>query len=154
MIISTWEWRAFDGLSIGGLYAVLRLRSEVFVVEQRCIYPDIDGLDEHALHLMAWQGEALHAYARILPPGLKGPRPLIGRVIVAPAVRGIGLGHELVRRAVAQCNAVWPEQAIGLFAQSRLQGLYARAGFVAVGEELIEDGIPHVEMHRPSGERS
>jgi ElaA protein len=146
-----WAWREFNALDTPALYAALRLRNEVFVVEQQCIYQDVDGLDDRCLHLLGWQGADLHAYARLLPPGLKGPRPLIGRVIVAPAARGTGLGHELVARAVAQCEALWPGQGIGLFAQSHLQGLYGRAGFVAVGEELIEDGIPHFEMHRPPG---
>ena len=95
-----WHCLPFAELGVQRLYDALALRSEVFVVEQQCMYQDVDGLDDRCLHLLGWQGEALHAYARLLPPGLKGPRPVIGRVIVAPAARGAGLGHELVERAV------------------------------------------------------
>ncbi len=146
-----WVCSAFDDLTPAQLYAILQLRAEVFVIEQQCVYLDPDGLDQQALHLGAWQGERLIAYARLLAPGVKAPSPVISRVITAPAARGEGLGHRLNQQAVAHVGAHWPKLGITLFAQAHLQAFYARAGFIGVGEEFIEDGIPHREMHRPTG---
>lgn len=143
-----WLCLPFAGLTTAQLYALLRLRSEVFVLEQACVFLDADGLDLDAWHLMAWDGDRLLAYARLLAPGVKADAPVIGRVITAAAARGTGLGHGLAAQAVRHCEGLWPGQGITLFAQSQLQTFYARAGFVAVGEDFIEDGIPHREMHR------
>ena len=143
-----WQCSDFDALTPRQLYELLRLRAEVFIVEQACVFQDIDGLDPGAHHLLAWEGEQLRACARLLAPGVKAPAPVISRVITAPAARGTGLGHELAAQAVAHCERLWPGQGITLFAQAHLQGYYGRAGFVGVGEEFIEDGIPHREMHR------
>jgi ElaA protein len=147
-----WQLQPFEALSITDLHAMLRLRSEVFVVEQQCLFPDIDGLDPACLHLSAWRGEHLLAYARLMPPGLKAPAPVIGRVVTAPEARGIGLGHQLNRQAVQACLQRWPGQGITLFAQAHLQDFYGRAGFVGLGEPFDEDGILHREMHRPPGD--
>lgn len=144
----TWHCLSFAELSTHQLYELLRLRSDVFVVEQACVFPDVDGLDFAAQHLMAWEGEQLLAYARLLAPGVKAAAPVISRVVIAPAARGHGLGHELAAQAIAHCERLWPGQGITLFAQSHLQRYYGRAGFVGVGDEFIEDGIPHREMHR------
>lgn len=144
-----WLCLPFDHLLPRQLYAILRLRSEVFVVEQACAFQDIDGLDVEAQHLTAWDaGQHLLAYARLLGPGVKAAQPVISRVITAPVVRGSGLGHELAGQAVAHCQRLWPAQGITLFAQAHLQAYYARAGFAGVGEVFDEDGIPHREMHR------
>ena len=143
-----WLCVPFAQLAPLPLYEILRLRSEVFVVEQACVFQDIDGLDVDAQHVMGWEGPQLRAYARLLAPGVKAPVPVISRVITAPAARGTGLGHTLVAQAVAHVERLWPGQGITLFAQAHLQRYYGRAGFVGVGDEFIEDGIPHREMHR------
>lgn len=143
-----WLCLPFAELGSERLHTVLRHRVEVFVVEQRCAYPEIDGLDPAAWHLMAWDGDALQAYARLLPPGLKAPSPVIGRVLTTAATRGTGLGHALLAQAVQACEQRWPGAGITLFAQAHLQHFYARAGFVGVGAIFDEDGIPHREMHK------
>lgn len=143
-----WCCEAFAELGVARLYALLRLRAEVFVVEQRCFYVDADGLDPQCLHLSAWHDDAALAYARLVPPGLKAERPCIGRVLTAPSARGTGLGHELARRAVQACEAQWPGQGITLYAQAHLRGYYERHGFQAVGDVFDEDGIPHLRMDK------
>ena len=123
-------------------------RQQVFGIEQQCIYLDADGYDEPAFHLAAWapSDRMPRAYARLVDPGLKYPEPSMGRVITTAAARGTGLGRELVRRAVAHAAEAFPGQGIRISAQTRLVGFYAEAGFVALGEPYLEDGIPHTEM--------
>ncbi|MCF7221492.1 GNAT family N-acetyltransferase [Marilutibacter chinensis] len=152
-----WIATRFDALTTSRLYKLLRLRSEVFVVEQACVYLDIDGKDRHpdAWHLL---GEApdgtLAAYLRLLPAGLghgvdRFAEPSIGRVVTAPAWRGRRLGDPLMREGVALAGRVWPGAPVRLGAQAHLQHFYARHGFEVASEEYLEDGIPHVEMLRP-----
>lgn len=143
-----WRSESFAELGVDRLYALLRLRAEVFVVEQRCFYVDADGLDPQCLHLSAWAGDTPVAYARLVPPGLKAQAPCIGRVLTAPAARGSGLGHLLARQAVQACEAAWPGQGITLYAQAHLRGFYERHGFHAVGDVFDEDGIPHLRMDK------
>lgn len=142
----------FAQLSAAQVYAMLQLRNAVFIVEQQCAYADIDGCDVHpdAHHLLYCSADgALMAYARLLPAGLTYAQPAIGRVIVAPAQRGQGLAHELMRDAIACCQQIWPAQcAIALGAQHHLQPFYAQHGFVAVGDVYLEDGIAHIDMQR------
>jgi ElaA protein len=145
-----WRWRRFDDLSVRELQHIYAARQRVFAIEQQCIYLDVDGCDESAWHLAAWspsQREPL-AYARVLDPGVKYEEASIGRVITIGAGRGIGLGRELVARAIAAAEEVWPRCAIRISAQSRLERFYADFGFVAVGEPYDEDGIDHTEMLR------
>ena len=127
-------------------------RQQVFVVEQNCVYLDADEVDEASWHLAAWRaGDALPlAYARIVAPGVKYAEASIGRVITSAAARGTGLGRELVRRAVEQAEAIFPGCGIRISAQAHLVRFYAAFGFAPVGEEYLEDGIPHVEMLRPA----
>ncbi|MBB5203696.1 ElaA protein [Inhella inkyongensis] len=141
-----WDCQAFASLSGAQVYEILRLRSEVFVVEQQCIFQDPDGADDRAWHLGAWQAGGLMAYARLLGPGIKAARPSFGRVITAPAARGQGLGHELVRRALSECERHWPGQGVTIFAQAHLQNYYGAHGFVPVGAPFMEDDILHMEM--------
>ena len=143
-----WICKPHTELTPAELYAILRLRSEVFVVEQNCVFLDMDGKDLQGQteHLMAWQDGALLAYCRLLEPALNDGQAIIGRVITASAARGTGLGHELMRRAKAEVARVWPGQPVYLGAQARLKAYYAGHGFVPVTEEYIEDGIPHVGM--------
>jgi ElaA protein len=134
----------FSELSLHALYAILALRSEVFVVEQDCPYQDHDGKDAESLHLWyaSAQGDLL-AYARLLPPGLSYPEAGIGRVVTAPSVRRTGLGKELMRVAIEKTCNHWPGEDIVIMAQCYLLDFYSRLGFVTEREEFLEDGIPH-----------
>lgn len=143
-----WRWCDFDSLSVHELQAIYRGRLEVFALEQRCIYQDVDGADSASFHLAAWaEGHPVPlAYARVVHPGVKYAEPSIGRVITTTAARGTGLGRELVARAIAHCREAFPGQGIRISAQTRLERFYAGFGFVAQGEPYMEDGIPHTEM--------
>jgi ElaA protein len=124
----------------------------VFSIEQDCVYLDADEADEQSYHLAAWSpahAEPL-AYARLVDPGVKYAEPSMGRVITAAAARGTGLGRELVKRVLALSDEVFAGQGIRISAQSRLQRFYNEVGFVAVGKDYMEDGIPHIEMLRRS----
>lgn len=148
-----WRWLRFDQLSVHDLHALLRLRQDVFVVEQACLYPDIDGLDPQCLHGLGQSADGmLAAYARVVPPGLKFDEPAIGRVIVAPAWRGRSLGGVLMREAIAATRHAYPGAAIRISAQAHLQGFYRSLGFETVSDPYDEDGIAHVDMlNHPTG---
>ena len=145
-----WVCKHHSDLGLEQLYAILKLRSEVFVVEQRCAYLDPDGqdLDGDTCHLMGWDGDQLVAYLRLLDPESQGGDVVIGRVLTAPAGRGKGLGHEMMEQALKQAEKRWPEVPIYLSAQAHLQGYYGKYGFVVAGEEYLEDDIPHIGMRR------
>ena len=145
-----WVCKHHSDLSKEQLYAILKLRADVFVVEQNCAYPDVDGLDLEGdtCHLMAWQGDHLVAYLRLLDPHSQNSDVVIGRVIIAPQARGQGLGHTLMEQALKQAEKHWPGTSISLSAQAHLQGYYSRYGFNPVGEVYVEDGIPHISMRR------
>ncbi|RZJ08010.1 MAG: GNAT family N-acetyltransferase [Rubrivivax sp.] len=147
----TWACVPFAELHPQQLYDALALRSEVFVVEQACVFHDMDGIDVHGWHLLGRDGDGrLAAYARLLPPGVKAPEVVIGRVITAPFARGSGMGHVLMREAGARCTALWPGLPITLHAQARLEAFYQVHGYATVSEPYIEDGIPHIEMRKES----
>ncbi|HET7527650.1 MAG TPA: GNAT family N-acetyltransferase, partial [Burkholderiaceae bacterium] len=123
-----WTWRRFDDLGVDGVYDMLALRCRVFIVEQ-VPYLDPDGADRRAWHLLGRdEAGALQAYLRLLDPGVKFAEPSIGRVAVEAAQRGLGIGHDLMRRALAQCAAQWPQRAIRISAQAHLQAFYRRHG--------------------------
>ncbi|WP_434766977.1 GNAT family N-acetyltransferase [Pseudomonas triticicola] len=145
-----WICKHHSDLGKEQLYALLKLRSEVFVVEQKCAYPDLDGqdLEGDTYHLMGWEEDQLMAYLRLLDPESQGGDVVIGRVITAPAGRGKGLGHAMMEQALKQAQKHWPQVPIYLSAQAHLQGYYGKYGFVAVGEEYLEDDIPHIGMRR------
>ncbi|MBX2979640.1 MAG: GNAT family N-acetyltransferase [Flavobacteriales bacterium] len=146
-----WRTKPFDALSVHELHDLLRLRSDVFVVEQQCVYPDLDGLDQEALHLLGTdEGGALIAYARILPPHGDG-HPHIGRVVVHPAQRGRGLAHALMREAMTVAEQAHPGLTVCLSAQSHLEGFYNKHGFQRMGLDYDLDGIPHVDMIHTAG---
>ncbi len=146
--IPVWRLMSFEDLRVGELYEALRLRSEVFVVEQQCVYQDVDGADREAMHLLGVQGGELKAYARCFAAGAKFPEASIGRVAVRKSARGTGMGHALMEQAVAAISQVWGPQAIRIGAQAHLQDFYAQHGFKDVGVFYLEDGIPHLEMLR------
>jgi ElaA protein len=140
----SWTYKSFDELSVHELYAAMRLRSEVFVVEQNCVYLDPDGYDDRAMHLLGYRDGELVAYARIFGPGIKYAEASIGRVITSAAVRGTGAGQELMREAIARCEP----GPIRIGAQQYLERFYGAFGFVRVSEPYDEDGIMHIEMVR------
>ncbi|SIR53215.1 ElaA protein [Pseudomonas sp. B10] len=148
----TIEWICKHHRDLGKeqLYALLKLRSDVFVVEQKCAYPDLDGqdLEGDTHHLMGWEDDQLMAYLRLLDPESQGGDVVIGRVVTAPAGRGKGLGHAMMEQALKQAEKHWPQVPIYLSAQAHLQGYYGKYGFVVVGEEYLEDDIPHIGMRR------
>lgn len=143
-----WQACPFDALGPGQLHDILQLRSAVFVVEQRCLFQDIDGLDPRAWHLGAWRDGRLLASARCFAAGVSFAEASIGRVVTAPQARGGGLGHALVRRAIALVEAQFGPQPIRIGAQAHLAGFYAAHGFVDIGRPYVEDGIDHLEMLR------
>jgi len=141
----------FADLTPHELYAMLRLRSEVFVVEQRCVYLDPDGLDSDALHLFGWTGDSprvLVCGVRILAPGVVYDEAAIGRVVSAPAARGLGAGRAVMLRGLAECEIRFPGRGVRIGAQRYLERFYESLGFRTVSEPYDEDGIEHVTMLR------
>ncbi len=141
-----WQTSSFAELEVDALYDLLRLRQQVFVVEQDCVYLDLDGLDSAATHMLCREGGRLLAYQRCLPPGVSYPQSSIGRIVVAPEARGLRLGRDLVQRGIEHNLSRWPGSGIRLNAQAYLRRFYTELGFVAQGDEYDEDGIPHVQM--------
>jgi ElaA protein len=141
-----WHTLTFPELGPERLYAVLRLRQEVFTVEQDCVYLDIDNRDQGATHMLCMEGETLLAYQRCLPPGAEREESGLGRIVVSPGMRGRRLGRELVQRGIEHNTRRWPGRDILINAQAHLQPFYASLGFVPEGEEYLEDGIPHRRM--------
>ena len=137
---------SFTELSPLELYAYLQLRSEVFVVEQNCVYQDLDDKDQLSLHVFVHHDYELVACARIVPAGLAYPEISIGRVIVAEAYRIQQLGHELMRFCIEQIHTRFGPQIIVLSAQAHLQNFYKKHNFVPTGAIYLEDGIPHSHM--------
>ncbi len=149
------QWRClpFAALSADTLYRLLRLRSEVFVVEQNCVFLDLDGLDQQCLHVLGEVVDVdgtvhLHASTRLVPPGLAFAEASIGRVVTAPAARGGGIGHALMAESVRLLESLWGPQPIRIGAQAHLEAFYNRHGFVSDNKPYIEDGVPHLEMIR------
>ena len=145
-----WQDLHHGELTVQSLYALLRLRCEVFIVEQTCPYQDIDGDDlvGENRHILGWRGDDLVAYARILKSEDDFDPVVIGRVIVSGSARGEKLGYQLMEKTLEACKKRWPDKALYLGAQAHLQPFYAHFGFSPVTEIYDEDGIPHVGMAR------
>ena len=141
-----WKQQAFNELSIHELYSYLQLRVNVFIVEQNCPYPELDGYDEKSYHLAFVENNEPLAYARILPSGVNYSRISIGRVIVKKEARGKGLAKELMNECLQFIEEKWPNQEIQLQAQAHLAHFYGSFGFIAISDEYLEDNIPHVDM--------
>ena len=141
-----WIQKTFAELNTTELYALLRLRTEVFVVEQNCVFQDMDNKDQKSHHLMGWVGDDLVAYARILPAGVSYNEPSIGRVVSNPHYRGKGAGRELMSEAINRTIELYGKQPIRIGAQLYLNKFYSSLGFVNQGEVYLEDGIEHIEM--------
>lgn len=144
-----WRFVAFEALTASELYAMLQLRSEVFVVEQACIFQDIDGADSQAMHLLGTLAGELVAYARCFSAGVKFAEASIGRIATRTCIRGSGAGHLLMSQAIDRVFQQWGTQAIRIGAQARLELFYRQHGFSKTGDPYTEDGIPHIEMLRP-----
>jgi len=147
-----WQWSRFGELTPDDLYAAVRLREEVFIVEQECVYRDADGRDPVAWHLLGWadspSGRTLVAYARIFEPGVRYTEASIGRVVTAPQARGTGLGKALMAEALRRLDGLAPGQPVKIAAQRRLEKFYLDLGFKTISAPYEEDGIIHVDMLR------
>jgi len=138
----------FSSLNTDQLYGLLQLRSEVFVVEQYCVYQDIDGKDQKALHVLGTVEGNIVAYTRIFKPGDYLEKAAIGRVVVAPDFRKRDFGKAIMQASIAAVENHFNTTAIGLSAQTYLLNFYNDLGFSALGETYLEDGIPHIYMER------
>ena len=152
----TWILKKFDELTLHELYAILRLRNEVFVVEQNCVYQDLDNKDQLSYHLMGWsedpQGRPaetknhLIAYTRLLPPGVSYAEASIGRVVTSAIQRRNGLGRELMQESVRRLYDLFGKGPIRIGAQVYLLEFYSSLGFIQASDIYDEDGIDHIEM--------
>ncbi|SEP25619.1 GNAT family N-acetyltransferase [Mucilaginibacter sp. AW1-7] len=144
----TYQIRLFSHLNVNELYQLLRLRSEVFVVEQNCVFLDQDNKDQQCYHLLLYADGKLAAYSRLVPAGISYPEVSIGRVVTSPAFRGTGLGRKIMELAIQSCYDVFGPAAIRIGAQTYALSFYQSLGFVSEGEVYDEDGIEHIEMVR------
>ena len=138
--------KPFEDLSVKELYAILSLRSEVFVVEQNCVYQDVDKLDQKALHIFGIKNGHLIAYARIFKPGDYFDQASIGRVVVKKEERKHEYGHDLIAYTIDFIHTSLDESIIKLSAQTYLRKFYESHGFKKIGKDYLEDGIPHIAM--------
>ncbi len=141
-----WIYKNFNELTPQELYAILKLRNEVFVVEQNCVYRDTDDIDQLSFHLSGWIGNDLVAYARILPPGSAFEVASIGRVVTNPTYRRTGAGRNLMLQAIEITLNQFDVSEIKIGAQLYLLAFYTSLGFKISGPQYMEDGIPHIEM--------
>ena len=144
----SWFWHPLNELSLRDVHDLFQARQEVFSVEQKCFYLDVDGRDFDAWHLLGRAGPTLAAYCRVLPPGVAYAELSLGRVLTRQPFRGQGLGKILMRAALARCERMFPGQSMRISAQSHLERFYREFQFCPVGEEYLEDGIPHLQMVR------
>lgn len=140
------EFKPFTELTNEDLYDIFQLRSEIFVVEQNCVYNDLDGLDKQAVHQFLRKDGEMVAYSRLLKPGTRFPDFSIGRVVVKESGRGTGLGKQMMVEAINFILNEWDAKRIKISAQRYLQNFYENLGFEIVTNEYLEDGIPHVGM--------
>ncbi|MDW5288951.1 GNAT family N-acetyltransferase [Formosa sp. PL04] len=138
--------KLFEELTTNELYALLQLRSEVFVVEQDCVYQDIDGKDNRALHVLGFKNYELVAYTRIFTSGDYFENASIGRVIVKSTERSHKYGYDIMNASIQAISDQFNETIIKISAQKHLEYFYNNLGFVAVSEPYLEDGIPHISM--------
>lgn len=141
-----WVLKKFDDLTPHELYAILRLRNEVFVVEQTCAFQDADNNDQGSYHLMGFDNDTLVAYTRLVPPGLTYEQASIGRVVTAPAVRRYGVGKKLMQQSIDTLYKLFGNRAIKIGAQLYLKSFYESFGFIQAGNMYLEDGIEHIHM--------
>ena len=140
------EIKPFEALTVPEIYALLRLRSEIFVVEQECVYLDLDGKDDRALHVLAWEGEDLVGYCTVFRPGDYFEEASFGRVAVSTEYRGRGYGVRIMDFTIDRINKEMGPRPIAISAQAYLKRFYEELGFEPEGELYTEDGIPHLRM--------
>ena len=138
--------KVYQDLAIDELYAMMALRAAVFVVEQNCVYQDLDYKDQKALHVMGWINGKLVAYTRLFGPGDYFEQASIGRVIVAMDQRGHNYGHQIMTASINAITQHYKTDRIDISAQTYLEQFYTAHGFLPSGEEYLEDGIPHIKM--------
>ncbi|MCR8923427.1 GNAT family N-acetyltransferase [Dasania sp. GY-MA-18] len=145
-----WICLPFKQLNTEQLYELIKLRVDVFIVEQDCPYNELDNKDRHpgCYHLLGYKDGQLAAYSRLLAPGISFDHVSIGRVVTHPDHRGGGLGQQLIEQAIEQCQQLWPACTIDIGAQLHLSEFYGRFGFKAFSDSYLEDGIPHIDMRR------
>jgi ElaA protein len=154
-----WTWHKFAELSPEALYAILELRSRIFVVEQNCIFPDMDGRDRDCEHLCGFEeagdgrrgmgdgkDRKLVAYLRLVPPGVRTPEPSLGRVVVEQSARSKGFGRAVMLEGMRRCAELYPGKPVKVSAQQHLERFYNTLGFQTVGAPYLEDGIVHIDM--------
>lgn len=141
-----WTLKAWTELSVDELYQAYKLRTDVFVVEQGCAYPEIDEHDPECRHLFAWKDKELQAYARICPPHSVYPQASLGRIVVKAECRGQGLGRDLVRRSLQALREEHPNQAVKIQAQEYLESFYASFGFKTITSSYPDVMVMHVDM--------
>lgn len=140
--------KSFSELTTSELYQILQLRSEVFVVEQDCVYQDIDFKDQKVLHVLGYKNNTIIAYTRIFKPGDYFENASIGRVVVKQLERKYGYGHELMKVSIEAIKDAFHQEKITISAQLYLKKFYESHGFIQVGETYLEDGIPHIRMDK------
>ncbi len=138
----------FEMLTTNELYEILRLRSEVFVVEQNCVYQDLDNKDQKALHILGYKNNTIVAYARVFKAGDYFKKASIGRIVISPKHRSEGYGSELVKTAIMVINIHFKQYDIAISAQEHLEKFYNNLAFMRIGKSYLEDGIPHIKMIR------
>ena len=143
-----WKLKKFDELTVQELYMILRLRSEVFVVEQNCVFQDMDNKDQASWHLMGFDKDQLVAYTRLIPPGISYPYTSIGRVITSQLARGTGAGKQLMEKSIEEASRLFGNVPIKIGAQLYLKEFYNTFGFEQSSDIYDEDGIDHIEMIR------
>lgn len=141
-----WTTKNFNTLSVNELYQILKLRSEVFVVEQNCVYQDLDNKDQKALHLFGEVEGKIIAYSRLFKGNDYFDNSSIGRVVVALNFRDMNFGHALINRGISEIKKHFNEENITISAQLYLKKFYESHGFVATSDMYLEDDIPHIEM--------
>jgi ElaA protein len=145
-----WRFAPFAELTPREIHDLYQVRAAAFIVEQDCVFQDVDGVDPECWHLLGSRAGILVAYCRLLPAGAKFAEPSIGRVVTTQAVRGSGMGRELMLEALRRADKLWPGRAIRIGAQQHLERFYTDLGFAVASQPYDEDGILHIEMLRPA----
>jgi len=143
----SWKIKTFNEIGTEEIYQILALRSEIFVVEQTCVYQDVDQQDQQSIHVIGKDNDTIVAYARLVP-GKNGKDTSIGRVIIRESHRGNKLGDRLVEKCLEASTIHYKGLPLEMSAQKRLVNYYGKHGFIKEGDPYLEDGIPHILMRK------